>query len=194
MEQTDIVGAAVGAALFSRRAFESVEALPDLAAAALWIPFFAGVSELVGQAYVLAARRIGGARAVASFALTGLVHVIAVGVWASACYLFLELDHIKTDTLATLLGVIALGYAPRLLGVFTIAPFFGEVLGRVLDAWAMACVAWGIWIVTREPPAPVLLCAGLGWVASLSVRRFGGFLLSPLLRIAGLSIAGMRRV
>jgi hypothetical protein len=90
--------------------------------------------------------------------------------------------------------VISLGYAPRLLGALTIAPFYGEILGRALDAWAMACVAFGVWTVTQGAVAPVLACAALGWLVSLVLRHVGGALLGPMLRWTGLAVAGMRDV
>lgn len=190
----EVVALAVNAALFRRDAFAVVAANPAAASAALWIPFLAGVSELVGQSYVLAKRRIGRVRALASLVLTGLVHVTAVVIWACACIVFLELDHLGSEPLLALLGAVSLGYSPRLLGLFTIAPFYGELLGRMLDAWAMACVGWGLWIVTHEPMAPVLFCAALGWLASFLARRFGGLAMAPLLRLAGLVSPGLRRV
>ncbi|MBY0565157.1 MAG: hypothetical protein K2P58_13350 [Hyphomonadaceae bacterium] len=194
MEQAQLATAAWDAATFTRSAFTALNTQPSLAEAALWIPFLAGVSELIGQAYILASRRIAAGRAIISLALTGAIHVTAVIVWALAAFLFLELDRQGSDTLLSLLGAISLGYAPRLLSILTIAPFYGSMLGRALDAWAMACVGWGVWVVTGGPVAPALGCAALGWLASLMARHFGGVLLSPSLRSLGLATAGMRDV
>jgi hypothetical protein len=182
---------ALGATLFERSAIEMI-AVDRAAALALFaLPFLAGASELLGQASVLAARRIGRGRAAASLAMTGLVYVAAAAVWAASAHLFLALDGDRVSELA-LFAVISVGMTPRLISVLTVAPYYGELLHRALDAWSMAVVGWGLWVLVGGPVAPALLCAALGWLCSLGVRRLGGLLLEPTLRRLRLATPGSR--
>ena len=196
-ELAQALAASLDAALLRRTAYLRVER-PEFALAALAIPFLAGASEMAGQAFILTARRVSKWQAGASFALTGLVHVTAVGLWALGAHILLglrlsELTPARLPSDLELLGVISLGYAPRLLGVLTIAPYYGEVLGRALDAWSMACVGWGISVITGGPIWAALVCAVFGWVGSWLIRHFGARGAGPLLEHLGVVTAGMAR-
>lgn len=174
------------AALLDRSAFERIALEPGRAPAALIVPFLAGASELLGQGYVLASRRVSRWRALASLVMTGLVYVIAAVVWAVSAHLFLSLGRFEPEPELTLLGAISIGYAPRMLSVLTIAPYYGELLERVLDAWTMVCVGLGLWVLTGGPLAVVLACALLGWLCSFAFQRLGGRFTGPLARRLGL--------
>ncbi len=197
IELAQVLAAAVDAGLLRRSAYLRVQQ-PEFALAALAIPFLAGASEMAGQAFILAARRVRAWRAGASFALTGLVHVTAVALWALGARTLLglglsELAPARLPTDLELLGVVSLGYAPRLLGVLTIAPYYGEVLGRALDAWSMACVGWGISVIIGGPIWATLLCAVCGWLGSWLFRHLGARILAPFLERVGVVTAGMAR-
>jgi hypothetical protein len=183
---------AVGAASFDRGTLEQVAADPHASLAALLVPFAAGASELMGQAYVLAERRVRRWRATASLVMTGLVYIGAAIVWSAAAHLFLALGRFDPDSELVLLGVIAIGYAPRVLSFLTIAPYYGEFLDHALDAWSMACVGWGLWVLAEGPIAPVLACAVLGWLCSLLLRRLGGRVTAPVVRRLGLATGPLR--
>lgn len=172
----------VDAALMQRSAFVEVAARPSIALAALIIPLIAGASEMLGKAYVLVAQKVGRWRILASLALTGLVYLLGVLVWSASAHFLLGLAGEQPVSEAALAGTIALGYAPRLLSVLTVAPYYGEFLDRALDAWTFVCIGWGFWVVIGGPFALVLLCAGAGWLASAAVRHYGGRLTEPLLR------------
>ena len=151
---------------------------------------------MAGQAFILAARRVSAWQAGASFALTGIVHVTAVAFWALGARILLgsglsELTPERLPTDLELLGVISLGYAPRLLGALTIAPYYGEVLGRALDAWSMACVGWGISVITGGPIWAALVCAVFCWLGSWLFRHFGARIVAPLIERLGVVTAGM---
>jgi hypothetical protein len=196
-ELAQVLTASIDAALLHRTAYLRAQQL-EFAQAALAIPFLAGASEMAGQAFILAARRVSAWQVGASFALTGLVHVTAVALWALGAHILLglgvsELTLARFPTDLELLGVVSLGYAPRLLGVLTIAPYYGEVLGRALDAWSMACVGWGISVITGGPIWAALVCAVFGWLGSWLCRHFGARVVGPLFERLGVVTAGMAR-
>ena len=186
-----LLSEAFDAALFRDRAFLDIIASPRAALWAIWIPLLAGMSELAGQCVVFVSRRVKPAQAIASFALTGLIHVGAVAVWTAAAVALLHGEHMQVVSTLGILGVVSISYAPRLLSALTIAPFYGELLGRLLDAWTMACVGWGVWITTGASVIDATLCALVGWSASYLIRRFGGHVSAPLLQRLGLVTPGM---
>lgn len=182
---TDILHAlslAMDAALLQRSAFAEIVAVPRIALAALIIPLIAGASEMLGKGYVLAAQQVGRWRLLASLALTGIVYLLGVLVWGASAHFLLGLVGERSVPELTLAATIALGYAPRLLSVLTVAPYYGELLDRALDAWTFVCIGWGFWVVIGGPIALVILCAGAGWLVSAAVRHYGGRLSEPLLR------------
>lgn len=176
------LGLAIDAALLQRAAFAYLASHPSIALAALAVPLIAGASEMLGKAWVLAAQKVGHWRLIASLALTGLVYLLGVVIWGLSAHFLLGLGgHLEVSE-TVLAGTIALGYAPRLLSVLTVAPYYGEFLDRALDAWTFVCIGWGFWVVIGGPIALVILCAGAGWLVSAGVRHFGGRLSEPLLR------------
>ena len=172
----------VDAALLQRPAYEYVAAHPSIALASLIVPLIAGASEMLGKAYVLVAQKVGRWRIMASLAVTGLVYMLGVLVWSASAHFLLSLTGDLPVSETALAGIIALGYAPRLLSVLTVAPYYGEFLDRALDAWTFVCVGWGFWVVIGGPIGLVILCASAGWLVSAGVRHYGGRLTEPLLR------------
>tara|TARA_R110002072_G_scaffold190482_7_gene347481 strand:+ start:841 stop:1440 length:600 start_codon:yes stop_codon:yes gene_type:complete len=173
---------AFDAALLQRSAFAYLTDHPSIAPAALIIPLIAGASEMLGKAYVLVAQKVGRWRIGASLMVTGLVYLLGVLVWSASAHVLLSLAGELSVSEAVLAGTIALGYAPRLLSVLTVAPYYGEFLDRALDAWTFVCVGWGFWVVIGGPLGLVIASAGAGWLVSAGVRHYGGRLSEPLLR------------
>lgn len=173
-----------------RDAFASLDAMGASASWTLIIPFAAGVSEMAGQSIVLSRRRIHGVRTIVCFVLTGAVYVAAVVTWTAAAWALLEFDGVRSPE-TTVLSAIALGYAPRALSFLTIAPYYGSIAGRALDAWSMACVGWGLSVISGGATPVVLLCAALGWAASVVMRWIAGVVFAPALRRLGVATAGV---
>jgi hypothetical protein len=178
----------LGVALFQKQALAQLVNAPILAV--MCIPLLAGLSEMAGQSFILVWRRVRWPQSIASYALTAVVHVGAVSIWAGAALLILRLDHIHFISVRLAFSIASASYAPRLLGVLTIAPYYGELLGRALDAWAMACVGWGLVIIASASLPAATLCACAGWLVSHVFRHFGGYLSAPILNRLGLVIAG----
>lgn len=178
----------LGAALFQRSALLEIGAVPSLPL--LIVPLFAGLSEMAGQSFILVWRRVRLPQALASFGLTALVHVIGVSVWTAAALLTFHVGHGQTIASGLIFNIVAICYAPRLLSILTIAPYYGELLGRALDAWTMACVGWGFFAVAGASLPAATTCALAGWAVSHAVRHLGGHITAPLLNRLGLVVAG----
>jgi hypothetical protein len=178
-----------GAALFERPALAELASASSFAPAC--VPLLAGLSEMAGQSFVLVSRRVHLAQAIASYGLTALVHIGGVLIWTCTALLLTKLSPATHAPTALIFNTVAVCYAPRLLGLLTIAPYYGELLGRALDAWTMACVGWGVFVMTGLSLPAALVCASVGWIAIHLSRHFGARLTTPILNRLGLVIAGV---
>lgn len=172
---------------FSTEAFLKAATGAEAQTAALTIAFLAGVSEMLGQSVILVVNRIALYRFIASLLFTGATYVITALTWALSALAIAPLAPIGPLTAgdaAGVVGVISLAFAPRLLGVFAIAPYFGAALANLLEVWAMALAVFGLHMAIGLPLGAALICGGAGWLASYWLRAFLGHALAqPLGRL-----------
>ena len=136
-----VISLATSAIGFSTSAFHQAALSAEAQSAALLIAFLAGVSEMLGQSVILVVNRVVLYRFLASIAFTGVSYVVTALVWAACAYAVAPLTPVGflgLGDIAAVTGVVALAFAPRILGVFSIAPYFGAAFGNLLEAWAMA--------------------------------------------------------
>ncbi|MEM8771278.1 MAG: hypothetical protein AAGD92_06490 [Pseudomonadota bacterium] len=178
---------AFGAASFKEAAFVRAAISPKAQTAALIIAFMAGVSEMLGQSVVLVVNRVPLYRFLASLAFTGLTYALTVLTWATAALAVSPatgLGALGPAQIGAVSGVLALAFAPRLLGVLSIAPYFGVALGNALEAWSMALAIYGLQIGLDLPLGAAVFCGLTGWFVSYGFRTFFGHALAkPLGRL-----------
>jgi hypothetical protein len=152
----------------------------------LLVVYLAGVSQAIGDGVVLFLNRVRRLRFVLSLALMGAIHLVGALVTAVTTLLLadLVLGH-RLDFVPTI-AVIALAQAPRLLGFLTLAPYFGEIFDRLLDAWVLTLVLFGLHQGVGLPIEGAALLALLGWAAMRVLALLFG---RPLGRI----VAALRR-
>lgn len=172
-----VAGLALGALQFSADAFIETARSREAQTAALVIAFLAGMSEMLGQSVILVVNRVPLYRFLASLAFTGLSYSVTVVTWGLAALAVAPLTRLGAFTLADFLpvtGVLALAFAPRLLGVFSLAPYFGEPLGVVLETWSLALAVFGLYVAFALPAHAALFCGFAGWLVSFGFRSFVG--------------------
>lgn len=178
---------AVKAIGFSPSAFTSAARSPEAQSAAIVIAFFAGVSEMLGQSVILVVNRVPLYRFLASLGFTGASYGLTVVTWSIAVLLVAPLTRVGAVSLgdfAAITGILALAFAPRLLGVFSIAPYFGAAVGNVLEVWSMALAMFGLHTGLDMPIGAAVFCSGAGFLASYLFRAFLGRLFAkPLGRL-----------
>lgn len=162
---------------FSESAFINAASSPQAQSAALIIAFFAGVSEMLGQSVILVVNRVALYRFLASLAFTGFTYVLTALTWAICAIAVAPLTRLGVLTpgeIAGVIGVVSLAFAPRLFGVFAIAPYFGQALGNLLEAFAMALAIYGLSAGFGLPLWAALFCGAAGWAVSYGVRSYLG--------------------
>lgn len=171
----------------------SVSALllnPHLQKLALVVPFLAGISEMTGQSAVLVLNRVSRIRFIASLIVTGFVYLLTAIVWTFLTLLIASL-FATDDVSAMLMGaVISISFAPRILGVLTIAPYYGEFLGRLLDGWMIAIAAYGIHAAAGITGPAAALSSVAGWAIWVLFRNASDSQLRPVLRRFEALVAG----
>lgn len=182
-----IADLAMGAAVFSDEAFLRVATSREAQVAALLIAFLAGVSEMLGQSVILVVNRVPLYRFLASLAFTGATYMVTAVIWGLSALAVAPLTRIGALSLAdftTVTAILALAFAPRLLGVFSLAPYFGGPLSNLLEAWSLALAIFGLHTGLDLPLGAAVFCGMAGWATAYGLRAFTGHMLAgPLSRL-----------
>jgi hypothetical protein len=165
MAVPDAIGLGIEAMGFSAAAFRRVAGGGDRDLVLL-VVYLAGMSLGVGNGVVLFLNRVPRARFVLSLALTGAIHLIGALVTTATALLVADLAVGRDLDFVPTLLVIALAQAPLLLGFLTLAPYFGELLERFLDAWVLTLVLFGLHEGLGMTLAGAAALALLGWAAT----------------------------
>jgi len=188
-----LIGLAAEAIGFSQAAFAKAATSAEARTAALFIAFLAGVSEMLGQSVVLVVNRVALYRFLASLGFTGLTYMLTALAWGLSALAVAPLTRVgplvREDILGVI-GVVSLAFAPRLFGVFSIAPYFGAALGNALEIWAMALAIYGLNVGLDLPFGASVFCGGAGWLVSYGLRSFLGHALAKPLGRLRLIISG----
>lgn len=183
----EVIELTVLALSFSEAAFRSVATSAQAQSAALTIVFLAGVSEMLGQSVILVVNRVPLYRFLASLGFTGMTYALTVITWGFAVLAIAPLTRVGMLGLEDFLpvtGILSLAFAPRLLGVFSIAPYFGSALGKIFEAWSLALAVFGLHIGLNLPMNAAVFCGVVGWLVSFLLRGFLGHALAkPLGRM-----------
>lgn len=178
---------AVAAIGFSPNAFRQAAASANAQSAALIIAFLAGMSEMLGQSVILVVNRVALYRFIASIALTGAAYALTVLTWSLAVLAVAPLTRlgaIGLNDFPAVTGVLALAFAPRLFGVFSIAPYFGVAISNILEVWAMALAIFGLHIGLDLPIGAAVFCGGAGFIVSHLFRTtISRFFAKPIGRL-----------
>lgn len=188
-----VVDLAAGAAGFSAQAFARAAGSAEAQTAAVLIAFLAGVSEMLGQSVILVVNRVALYRFIASLLFTGFTYVITALIWGLSALAVAPLTPVGPlidGEAAAVMGVVFLAFSPRLLGVFTLAPYFGAAFGNLLEAWAMALVIFGLHVGLGLPLGASVFCGGAGWIVSYALRGFLGHALAKPLGHLRVFISG----
>ena len=172
---------------FSTDAFLRVAQDAEAQTAALIIAFLAGISEMLGQSVILVINRVALYRFLASLLFTGATYVVTALAWAVSAVAIAPLTPmgvLSPGEIAGVVGVVSLAFAPRILGVFSIAPYFGAAFSNLLEAWAMVLAIFGFLVAFDMPLSAAIICGGAGWALSYGLRTFLGHALAkPLGRL-----------
>ncbi len=130
----------------------------------LLILIFAGVSVTLGQSVVLLANKVTPRRFVISLLCNGVIFVVSVLIWTAIFQLVGRFVFGVQLPFPLMARVIALAFAPLLLGFFVLLPYLGSFLDHVLDIWSFLAIVVALSVTMQLRFWQALVCALLGWV------------------------------
>ncbi len=163
-----------GAMALRANTFQSIQTAPNSLLAALTIVFLAGVAQSLSQIVVLFINQVRPLRFVLSLLISALFFTIGYGFWALSIWLLLNLTFEEPLTLVAVLRTLGFSYAPLMLGVLVIFPYFGNAVFVLLSIWTLLGVVIGIEAITDFGRWDAFESAALGWIVIQLLQKTVG--------------------
>ncbi len=144
--------------------FRSIHDRPQGLLAALTIVFLAGVSQSLSQIVVLFINQVRPVRFVLSLLISALFFTVGYGFWALSIWSILNLSFAEYLPFNTVLRTVGFSYAPLMLGILVMFPYFGNAFFLALSIWTLLAVVLGVSAITPLGRWEAFESAALGWV------------------------------
>jgi hypothetical protein len=166
---------AIGASLtFDTATFELVLNSPQARSVSIAVLVLAGLSHLFGQLIVL---RLNRAPASARLKAIGLGTLLQVGdfvLWMLVIWVIAGVIFGAQRSLGDAFRVLAIAYAPMILGILVMVPYAGPALFQGLRLWTVLSVIVATSVTFGLPPGAAAVCAVGGWICHyLLVQAIG---------------------
>ena len=163
-----------GALALNAETFHTIQTQPHSLLAALTIVFIAGISQSLSQIVVLFINQVRPVRFVMSLVISALFFVIGYGFWALSTWAILNLTFEGHLPFTAMLRTLGFSYAPLMLGIFVIFPYFGSAIFVLLSIWTLLAVVVGIEAITPLGRWDAFESAALGWVVLQLLQKTVG--------------------
>ncbi len=162
-----------GVAQLHGQAFVDSVALKDGALIAVVIVLAAGLSQAIGQSFVLFANKVSQARFAASLLISALLFVFGYAFYTLSTWAVSSLSGARLP-LGTLWIVLAVSYVPLLFSIFEAIPYVGIAIMWSLRVWQLLATLVGVSAVARVSIGDAFVYAGLGWLGlAIGQQTFG---------------------
>jgi hypothetical protein len=145
------------------------------------IAMLAGASTLLGNSVVLFLNRVRGTRFVVSLLLNGLS---MVGLYIAQAAVIAGVGYLVTGERLTLVlaaKAVMLATAPMIFGFFSLMPYLGPGVARLLQAWGLVALWVIVGVLYGVNRWTALLITGAGW----AIMQGASWLLArPLTKVA----------
>jgi hypothetical protein len=143
---------------------------PGTGLLAATILFLAGVSEMLGQSVVLLANRVKPGRFVLSLLLNGILFIVSAFVWGFTIWGIATLVFHVNKPFTDVMKAVALAYAPVLFSFFTLLPYMGTFINRVLSVWSFLAILVALNAIMGLNLTQALACALFGFIFLLALK------------------------
>jgi len=147
---------------------------------ALLVVFLAGLSTAVGQSVTLFAHHVSPRRFAATLLVQALLFTGGFLAWSAAVWFVAGTLFERPQPLAVAVTATGLAYAPQLLGVFALVPYFGTPLATLLSVWTLVATLMATAAAFELGAGGAVLAAVLGWSLAQALQRTVG---APIVRI-----------
>jgi hypothetical protein len=144
--------------------FQNIHSLPYSLLAALTVVFFAGFAQSLSQIVVLFINQVRPLRFALSLLISALFFMIGYGFWAASLWFILNVSFAGHLSLTAILRTLGFSYAPLMLSIFVMLPYFGGGIFVVLSIWTLLAVVVGVEAITDLGRWDAFASAALGWL------------------------------
>ncbi len=163
-----------GALSLNAETFQSISTQPHSLLAALSVVFIAGFSQSLSQIVVLFINQVRPFRFVLSLLISALFFMVGYGFWAVSIWTILHFTFIEPLSLSAVLRTLGVSYAPLVLSVFVVMPYFGGAVFVLLSIWTLLAVVVGLEAITELGRWAAFESAALGWVVLQLLQKTVG--------------------
>lgn len=163
-----------GAIALHPETFQSLQNQPNSLPAALTIVFIAGLAQSLSQIVVLFVNQVRPIRFVLSLWISALFFVIGYAFWALSTWAMLNFSFDSYLPLTAVLRTLGFSYAPLMLGVFVVMPYFGTAIFVLLSIWTLLAVVVGIDSISTLGRWDAFASVSLGWIVIQLLQKTVG--------------------
>ena len=154
--------------------FQTLQNEPNSLLAALTVVFIAGLAQSLSQIVVLFINQVRPLRFVLSLCISALLFVVGYCFWALSIWTILELFFESYLPFTAIVRTLGFSYAPLMLGVLVVMPYFGSAIFVILSIWTLLSVIVGIASISTIGLWPAFESAALGWIVIQLLQKTVG--------------------
>ena len=140
----------------------------------LLIVLAAGLSQEIGQSFILFINRIKPVRFVLYLGFAAVLFAFSYVFWTWSIWFVGHFIFRSELQLVSVMRLVALSYAPLLFGFLVGLPYFGIPISVVLSIWSLLILVAGLQNLGSLTTWKAFTCAGLGWVVLQVLQRIAG--------------------
>ncbi len=163
-----------GALALKASTFRSIHTQPNSLLAALSVVFIAGLAQSLSQGVVLFINQVRPLRFVLSLLISALFFVVGYGFWALSTWAIINVTFHDHLSLVAVLRTLGFSYAPLMLSILVIFPYFGNAIFVLLSIWTLLAVVVGVEGITMLGRWDAFASAALGWVGLQLLQKTVG--------------------
>ena len=160
-----------GALALHSETFQSLQNQPHSLLAALTIVFIAGFAQSLSQIVVLFVNQVRPSRFALSLLISALFFVVGFCFWAMSIWGILNISFGGYLPFNAVVRTLGFSYAPLMLGVLVVIPYFGSPIFVILSIWTLLAVVVGIESITALSRWEAFGSAALGWVMLQLIQK-----------------------
>ena len=154
--------------------FQTLQNQPNSLLAALTIVFIAGIAQSLNQIVVLFINQVRPLRFVLSLIISAVLFVIGFGFWALSTWIIINFIFHSYLPLIAVIRTIGFSYAPLMLSIFVIMPYFGSPVFVLLSTWTLLAVVVGIDAISTLELWEAFSSVALGWIVIQLIQKTVG--------------------
>jgi hypothetical protein len=149
-----------------------VQTSPSGLTLAVVILLLATVSDVVGNSPVLFFNKMSPGRLAAAMGIETVFSLLRLTIWmVISALLFLVVNQVRL-TLANVVLVVGIGYAPMLWSFLVVIPTIGPFIRRILVAWTLVTLTASIAVASNSSPWQALTAPAVAALVLLGVYRW----------------------